>query len=135
MGIVEKIKEIEAEMAKTQKNKATNGHLGMLKARVAKLRSELLDGEGSGSGAAGTGFAVSKSGDGRVALIGFPSVGKSTLLTELTETKSEAAAYEFTTLTCIPGNLMVRCSKPRHYPSLEESRSAVTKTLTACAYI
>lgn len=35
----------------------------------------------------------------------FPSVGKSTLLSMTTETKSEAAAYEFTTLTCIPGRL------------------------------
>ncbi len=52
---------------------------------------------------AGEGFEVSKYGDGRVALIGFPSVGKSTLLTQLTGTKSEAASYEFTTLTCIPG--------------------------------
>ena len=30
-------------------------------------------------------------------------MGKSTILTVLTGTKSEAAAYEFTTLTCIPG--------------------------------
>merc|ERR1712151_415311 len=30
-------------------------------------------------------------------------VGKSSLLTALTGVKSEAAAYEFTTLTCIPG--------------------------------
>lgn len=51
-------------------------------------------------------FAVAKSGDARVALIGFPSVGKSSLLAKLTHTKSEAAAYEFTTLTCIPGNVM-----------------------------
>ena len=50
-----------------------------------------------------SGFEVGRYGHGRVALIGFPSVGKSTLLTTLTGTDSESAAYEFTTLTCIPG--------------------------------
>jgi len=39
MGIAEKIKEIEEEWAKTQKNKATEYHCGQLKARLAKLRS------------------------------------------------------------------------------------------------
>ena len=48
---------------------------------------------------------MSKSGDARAALVGFPSVGKSTFLSKITKTKSEAAAYSFTTLTAIPGVL------------------------------
>ncbi|KAI6159590.1 P-loop containing nucleoside triphosphate hydrolase protein [Pisolithus thermaeus] len=102
MGIVEKIKEIEEEMARTQKNKATEYHLGLLKAKLARYRAQLLE-PTSKSGSSGTGFDVQKAGDARVALIGFPSVGKSTLLSKCTNTVSEAAAYEFTTLTAIPG--------------------------------
>lgn len=113
MGVLEKIKEIEAEMARTQKNKATSYHLGTLKAKLAKLRSELfLEQSGGGGGSsAGDGFAVARNGDARVALIGFPSVGKSSLLNTLTATESEAANYEFTTLTCIPGVLKYKGSK------------------------
>ena len=43
MGIQEKIKDIELEMSRTQKNKATEGHLGLLKAKLAKLRTQLLE--------------------------------------------------------------------------------------------
>lgn len=95
---MERIKEIEAEMARTQKNKATSYHLGTLKAKLAKLRSELfLEQSGGGGGSGGEGFDVARNGDARVALIGFPSVGKSSLLNQLTTTESAAAGYEFTT--------------------------------------
>jgi small GTP-binding protein len=97
-----KIAEIEAEMSRTQVNKATNGHLGLLKAKLAKLKREVMEGPKSAGGGM-EGFDVKASGDARVGLIGFPSVGKSTLLSKLTGTFSECAAYEFTTLTCIPG--------------------------------
>ncbi|CAL4065659.1 unnamed protein product, partial [Meganyctiphanes norvegica] len=102
MGILERISEIEKEIARTQKNKATEYHLGVLKAKLAKYRTQLLEPVGK-KGEKGDGFDVMKSGDARVALIGFPSVGKSTLLSTLTNTTSVAANYEFTTLTCIPG--------------------------------
>lgn len=102
MGILERIGDIEAEIGRTQKNKATEHHLGLLKAKLARYRAELLEPSGK-SGPKGEGFDVMKSGDARVALIGFPSVGKSTLLSSVTTTESVAASYEFTTLTCVPG--------------------------------
>ena len=36
MSILQKIADIEAEMARTQKNKATSGHLGLLKGMCLK---------------------------------------------------------------------------------------------------
>lgn len=108
---VEKIKAIEDEMAKTQKNKATSFHLGQLKAKLAKLRRELLTPSGSGGGGGGLGFDVARTGVGSVGFVGFPSVGKSTLLSKLTGTHSEAAAYEFTTLTTVPGIIRYKGAK------------------------
>eukprot|EP00434_Breviolum_minutum_P013826 symbB.v1.2.012191.t1/scaffold835.1/size159100/18 len=80
MTALQKIAEIEAEMARTQKNKATNAHLGLLKAKLAKLRATIVSEgtKGSGGGGGGQqGFEVSKTGDARVGLIGFPSVRSS----------------------------------------------------------
>lgn len=110
MGILERIAEIEAEMARTQKNKATMGHLGLLKARLAKLRRELIEPKG-GQGGGGEGFDVAKTGDARIGFVGFPSVGKSTLLSNLAGVYSEVAAYEFTTLTTVPGVIRYKGAK------------------------
>lgn len=110
MSLLEKIADIEAEMARTQKNKATSGHLGLLKAKLAKLRRELITPKSSGGGT-GEGFDVSKTGDARVGFVGFPSVGKSTLLTNLAGVHSEVAAYEFTTLTTVPGCVKYKGAK------------------------
>jgi len=111
MSIAQKIADIEAEINRTQKNKATEHHLGLLKAKLSKLKRELIEGATKGGGGPGEGFDVSKSGDARVGMVGFPSVGKSTLLTKLTGTFSKVAAYEFTTLTCIPGVIKYKGSK------------------------
>lgn len=80
-------------------------HVLTLPRKLARYRAQLLEpGPGAG-GAGGSGFDVQKSGDARIALVGFPSVGKSTFLSKITKTKSVIADYSFTTLTAIPGVL------------------------------
>ena len=105
---------------------------GLLKAKLARYRAELLEPEKKGAkgevrspgrrvtselmqrrrvagircvkgpSLAHLGSSISpdkggigQAGYGRVALIGFPSVGKSTLLSKLTGTESSVAAYEY----------------------------------------
>ncbi|KAJ2305603.1 GTP-binding protein rbg1, partial [Coemansia sp. RSA 2706] len=110
MSTYDKIKEIETEMARTQKNKATAYHLGTLKAKLAKLKRELLT-PAKGSGGGGEGFDVAGTGVARVGFIGFPSVGKSTLMSKMTGTFSEVSEVEFTTLTTVPGVLQYKGAK------------------------
>ena len=59
-----RIKEIEFEMSRTQKNKATEHHLGSLKAKLAKLRTQLQEGAAGGPSKPGEGFAVQRFGHG-----------------------------------------------------------------------
>ena len=112
MGIPEKIKKIEEEIARTQINKATERHLGILKARIAKLRREQEEAQIKASGKGGEdGYSVKKTGDATVVLIGLPSVGKSTILNKVTNAKSKVGAYDFTTLKVVPGLMEYRGAK------------------------
>ena len=103
--IQEEIKKLEDEIKNTQYNKATQKHIGILKAKLAKLRDLQNKPKSGGSGYS---YAVKKTGDATVAFVGFPSVGKSTLLNKITNANSEVGAYAFTTLTIIPGLLEYR---------------------------
>ncbi len=100
-SIEKEIEEVEEEIRETPYNKSTEEHIGRLKAKLAKLKEEKRE-KGKGTGG-GEGYAVEKTGHGTAILVGFPSVGKSTLLNSLTGAESEVAEYEFTTLEVNPG--------------------------------
>ena len=105
MGIPEKIKAIQDEIHRTQLNKATEHHIGLLKAKIAKLKREQESIAIKKSSKKSDGFDVKRTGDATVVFIGLPSVGKSTLLNKLTGSKSAIGAFQFTTLTVVPGVL------------------------------
>ncbi|KAL0232203.1 hypothetical protein PCE1_002545 [Barthelona sp. PCE] len=104
--IKQRIIEIALEVSRTQVNKATKKHLCLLRARKAELERQLeVQEKKSGARQSGQGFAPKKHGI-TVGIVGFPSVGKSSMFSALTGTHSRAAEFEFTTVECKPGSFM-----------------------------
>ncbi len=112
MGREEELKALEEELRKTKYNKRTEHAIGLLKAKIANLR-EKIDLERQKSKRKGKGFSIKKTGDATVVLVGFPSVGKSTLLNVLTNAKSKIGSYDFTTINSIPGIMNYEGAKIR----------------------
>jgi uncharacterized protein len=106
-----KIKELQDELKKTKYNKATQGHIGIVKAKIAQLKEKQEARVSKKTGKSEHGYTVRKSGDGTVLLLGFPSSGKSTLLNSLTGAESEVGAYAFTTLSVVPGMMDYKQAK------------------------
>ncbi len=103
LTIDEQIEEIQAVLRKTPHHKATNGFIGQMRAKIARLKDKEIESGGKSGGGGGGGFTVKKQGDATVVLVGPPSAGKSTLLNLLTNAESKVAPYAFTTVTVVPG--------------------------------
>jgi len=104
----EQIKQLEDEIRNTQYNKATQHHIGLTKAKISVLKDKQL---ARSKGGKKEGYDVRKTGDGTVIIIGFPSVGKSTLLNNLTDASSPVGHYAFTTLKVYPGIMHYKHAK------------------------
>lgn len=107
MGINEQLEKLRDKLDETPVNKGTETERARLKGRIAELQAEQEQRQKE-TGGGYSGYSIKQTGDATVALVGPPSVGKSTFLNAVTNADSETGDYEFTTLDVVPGMLQHR---------------------------
>lgn len=97
----EKVQALEQMLAVIPHHKGTDKLIAQLRRKLSKFKEESQ--KKRSGGRHGDLFFIKKEGAGQIALVGFPNVGKSTLLAHLTNATPEIADYPCTTRFPLPG--------------------------------
>ncbi len=97
----EKVEALEAMFSIMPKHKGTDRLRAELRTKIAKFTEESQ--RKLATSRKGSAYYIRKEGAGQVILAGLPNVGKSQLVSTLTEASPIVAAYPFTTKAPIPG--------------------------------
>lgn len=100
----EKITTLEAFISKIPKHKGTDKLRADLRRKLSKLKNEAQTKKKTSRH--DSAFHIGREGAGQVAIVGAPNVGKSTLVTAVTNASPEVAPYPYTTWTPTPGMMI-----------------------------
>jgi len=99
----EKVEALENMLAIMPKHKGTDKLRAELRRKIAKFSEEAQ--RRPSAARKGSAYNIRKEGAGQVVLVGLPNVGKSRLVSALTEAFPEVADYPYTTKMPVPGML------------------------------
>ncbi len=99
----EKIKKLQEFLSLVPKHKGTENLRAQVKRKIATLRREIAEKKRKKAGVGGPKFFVEKEGDAQIVILGPTNVGRSSLLSLLTNAKVEISDYPYTTKEPTPG--------------------------------
>jgi ribosome-interacting GTPase 1 len=99
----EKIERLQEFLSLVPKHKGTENLRAQVKRKIATLRKEIAEKKRKKAGIGGPKFFVEKEGDAQIVILGPTNVGRSSLLSLLTNAKVEISNYPYTTKEPTPG--------------------------------
>jgi len=101
----EKLEKLEEFLSLIPKHKGTEKLRGQVKRQISTLRKELEEKKRRRAGRGGPKFFFEKEGAAQIIILGPTKVGRSSLLTSVTNAKTEVSDYPYTTREPVPGML------------------------------
>ncbi len=99
----EKIEKLQEFLSLVPKHKGTENLRAQVKRKIAVLRKEITEKKRKKAGVGGPRIFVEKEGDAQIVILGPTNVGRSSLLSLLTNAKVEVSNYRYTTKEPTPG--------------------------------
>lgn len=99
----EKLQRMEEFLSLVPKHKGTLKLRGQIKKQMSVMRREMEEKKRKKAGRGGPKYFVEKEGAAQIVLLGLTKVGKSSLLTAVTNSKVEVSATPYTTRQPVPG--------------------------------
>ncbi len=101
----EKIEKLQEFLSLVPKHKGTAKLCAQIKRQMATLRKEIEENKHRRTGRGGSKFFFEKGGAAQIVILGPTKVGRSSLLTSITNAKTDVSDYPFTTREPVPGML------------------------------